>query len=90
MPTEEIILLFTELYHKPAIDQLIDKFNIEVNNIPYLKNKLVIYSPMIQSLKLEQGRKRNVSHHHFNHRSKNSKWRSHKNLVIIKRNYNEK
>ncbi|CAI2373412.1 unnamed protein product [Moneuplotes crassus] len=80
VPTQEIILLFTELYHKPAIDQMIDKFGIEVNNIPYLKNKLAVYSPMIESLKISHKRKRTISHVGFQNKSK----------MIVKRNYNDK
>lgn len=68
VPTEEIILLFTELYHKPAIDQMIDKFGIQIHNIPYLKNKLAVYSPMIESLKISHRRKRTISH--VGHRDK--------------------
>lgn len=61
VPPEEVILLFTELYHKHAIDQMIDKFEIKVENIPYLENQLAMYGPMIESLNLEQKRKRTIN-----------------------------
>ena len=61
VPIEEVILLFTELYPRYAIDQIIERFNIKIKNIPYLKDHVDIYNPAISSLIFESKRKRTVS-----------------------------
>jgi len=61
VPTEEIILLFTNLYPKYAIDQMIERFKIDVDNIPYLKDQIDIQNPNLQSM-IHGRRKRTFSY----------------------------
>jgi hypothetical protein len=61
VPPEEVILLFADLYPKVAIDQMIERFGINIKEIPYLNDQLSIYSPVMQSLKIDNSRKRTVS-----------------------------
>lgn len=62
VPTEEVILLFTDLYPKYAIDQMIERFGINIKNIPYLKDQIDIYNPVINSMIYENKRKRTLSY----------------------------
>lgn len=62
VPPEEVILLFTDLYPKYAIDQMIERFEIKIKNIPYLKDQIDVYSPVINSLVYDNKRKRTLSY----------------------------
>ena len=61
VPIEEVILLFTELYPRYAIDQIIERFDIKIKNIPYLKDHVDLFNPVINSLIFESKSKRSVS-----------------------------
>lgn len=82
-PTEEVILLFTDLFPRYAIDQMIERFEIKIKNIPYLKDQLVIYSPAMHSLCLTTGRKRTLSH--VERSAKNIRYKPQKPLLIAER-----
>lgn len=61
VPPEEVILLFTCLYPKYAIEQMIERFKINIKDIPYLNDKQAIYNPVMNSLAINTGRKRTAS-----------------------------
>lgn len=61
VPPEEVILLFADLYPKVAIDQMIERFDINIKEIPYLNDQQSVYSPVVHSLKIDHSRKRTVS-----------------------------
>lgn len=60
VPTAEVILLFTDLYPKSVIDQMIERFKIDVDSIPYLKNQIDINNPTLHSI-IHRNRKRTYS-----------------------------